>query len=145
MAATKWQFEDLDSGQTIIMRLNPAEPGPVPGASKELGQVLGTRSGFVVFEAVAPLSTLSMSGIAVTSGDLARIEAIATRNRLRFTDDLGRVFDVMPTSYAISRQAGRIDPWVHSYEIEFTVLDAETSALDYSQASNSQYRVLVMS
>lgn len=134
MARTAWILEDPVTSEIYKLPANPAEDAGsnaivksvrYQGNSAHYRDSLGADRTFgtLVFSSNVELETFSYSGRLYSKEEFdAWKDWVARDYPVYLTDDLGRKWLVLFSSFKASRAPWRKYPWRHSYELSGTIL-----------------------
>lgn len=130
----RWKFDDVWHKGPVpyswTVEINPSDGGsPEVQKSLTVSQNLGPRRGAIVQEGHQGIPTIQFSGSILTQAHYETFEFwFSKRVLLDLTDDLGRIFRGIFSSFQPTRTRRAFNPWYHTYTAEF-------QAMAYTNAS----------
>lgn len=121
----RWEIKDLDTDDTIVVEVNPAEGGS-PARRRNIKSKTTTAPDGdpIVYEGQAEPSEYKVSGSILTQSHFEQLWALVAPGSgpHEVTDDLGRVLTVVFSEFAPERVRSALNPWKHKYTMTGTVL-----------------------
>lgn len=123
----RWLFEDLTKGDTYAFSTNPNAGGSsVPEKSLALEVTYSPEMNGILQLAPWGAEVMSFSGAVFTQEQDEAMEAWALRqSKLKLTDDLGRTFIGILSSFTRTRTRRISNPWFSNYDADFHVMSSE--------------------
>lgn len=125
----KWTFYDPSEDESYVFGINPNDDG-LPGYQKNFSyQNTSAPDGKVLMmEGREEPRQGSFSGVSLDEAQhLAFITWYKKRNQIEVTDDLGRTFPIVITSYEPKRRWTRNHPYKHDYTMSYVVVDWDSA------------------
>lgn len=120
----RWVFTDPSDSSTWTFEVNPSDEN-FPGYEKRfVYQHTTAPDGIVLtFEGAAQVRKGSFSGVLTTESEFNTFYSWwDKRNQIQITDDLGRTQTVIIESFKPKRKRSHHHPWMHTYEISYSVV-----------------------
>lgn len=121
----KWTFYDPSFDETAIFEINPNDDG-LPGLQKQITYQNTAAPGgrVLMMEGRDEPRQGSFSGVSLSETQHEMFEHWWNkRNQIVMTDDLGRAFPIIITSYEPKRRWTRSHPYRHDYTVNYTIVD----------------------
>ena len=129
----RWTFTEL-SGKaeppTYTFHINPNEGGsPTIDKAFAVNTNAGPNRGVIVQEGQSGVPTLSFSGVILTQAHFEALEEWFDRRiLLLMTDDLGRQFKGIFSTWQPERSRRAFNPWYHTFSATLTVVGYKTAS-----------------
>ena len=122
LARVPWIFQDVASDDVYEFAVNPLD-ATVPSIQKNISTQYTASGQPINFEGRQSVGKISFSGTILHEAHLnAMNEWAAKSTQVNLSDDLGRKYWVVITSFSPTRQYVPQYPWRHEYSAEATVL-----------------------
>ena len=120
-----WQLYDAATPETYNFAVNPREGGtPKREKNIEYTNTIAPGGAVLVFEGQDQAKTGSISGMLHTQAQLETFEAWMDKpGSVRLTDDLGRQYTVVLTSFNPVRKHRQSRKWTHEWTMEYVILE----------------------
>lgn len=125
MAVVRWVFDDPNTLDTWEFAINPSEGGS-PSYDKTITQqsTSAPDGKVILFEGRDQPQIIEFSGVLFTEAEFnAFVEWWNKRYQIQVTDDLGRQFYIVITSFKPTRRRAIQHPWKHDYSVSATIVD----------------------
>jgi hypothetical protein len=121
----KWTFIDPSTSDSATFEINPNDDG-LPGLNKTITYQNTSAPGgrVLMMEGRDEPRQGQFSGVSLSQSQHEMFEEwFGRRNQVVMTDDLGRSFVIIITSYEPKRRWTRSHPWRHDYTVSYTIVD----------------------
>jgi hypothetical protein len=120
---TPWLFEDVHASLSYELEINPKDT-TMPSIEKTLTPTPITRGRPVLFQGRNREQSMTLSGTLLTEDQYNALRAwTQTDKQIKVTDDLGRSYWVVFTSFDPRRVRTVEYPWRHEFSISGIVVD----------------------
>jgi hypothetical protein len=117
-----WIFEDIPTGNVYEFAINP-NAATMPAIQKNVTTQYTASGKPINFEGRQSVPTISFSGTILHEAHLEAMESwAAKKNQVSLSDDLGRKYFVVITSFSATRNYNSEFPWRHEYNADAVVI-----------------------
>ena len=119
----KWTFEDVELLETYTFEVNPVEGGSPNYDKSVVYENTSAEDGNVIMmEGRDQVQKINWEGVILTQDQFETfVEWYDKRKQINVTDDLGRQFSIVITSFRPTRLRATHFPWRHRYTLESTI------------------------